>query len=386
MDTGQLGNCDLSVHSSSVRIVPVRSRRDLHQFLTLPWKMYQGNPHWVPPLLSEVKRLLNRRKHPFHLHADVEYFLAFRGEEAVGRIAATVNYQYVHFHNQSVGFFGFFECIDDPEVATVLLQTAEQWLVARGMARVLGPMSFSTNEECALLVDGFQSPPAIMMPYNPPYYATLLEGAGYTKAKDLLAYFLDGNIPPPERLSRGVARLQQRHEITIRPVDLRRFRQDVDLIQEVYNSAWEQNWCFVPMTPEEIADLAKQLRTIGNPNLCLLAERKGETVGFALGLPDYNQALRHINGRLFPLGLLKLLWYRRSMNGSRVLALGLKPGFRNMGIDAMLYLRLWEEAPKNGYPLVECSWILEDNWPMRRGLERMGGKITKTYRIYEKTL
>lgn len=369
-----------------MRILPVRSRRDLHQFVTLPWKIYQGNPYWVPPLLSEVKRLLNRRKHPFHLHADVEYFLAFRGEEVVGRIAATVNYQYVRFHGQSVGFFGFFESIDDPEVATALLQAAEQWMAARGMQRVLGPMSFSTNEECALLVDGFQSAPAVMMPYNPPYYATLIAGGGYTKAKDLLAYFLDGNIPPPERLCRGVARLQQRHEITIRPIDVRRFRQDVELIQEVYNSAWEQNWCFVPMTPEEIVDLAKQLRTVGNPNLCLLAERNGEAVGFALGLPDYNQALRHLKGRLFPLGLLKLLWYRRSMNGARVLALGLKPGFRNMGIDAMLYLRLWQEAPKNGYPLVECSWILEDNWPMRRGLERMGGTITKTYRIYEKTV
>jgi GNAT superfamily N-acetyltransferase len=247
-------------------------------------------------------------------------------------------------------------------------------------------MSFSTNEECALLVEGFQSAPTVMMPYNPPYYVPLVEGVGYTKAKDLLAYFLDGRIPPPERLVRGVADLQQRHEITIRPVNLRRLQQDVALIQEVYNSAWEQNWCFVPLTSEEIADLAKQLRMIGNPNLCLLAERNGEAVGFALALPDYNQALRYINGRLFPIGLFKLLWYRRSINSARVLALGLKPGFRNMGIDAMLYLRLWHEAPKNGYPLVECSWILEDNWPMRRGLERMGGKITKTYRIYEKTL
>jgi GNAT superfamily N-acetyltransferase len=304
----------------------------------------------------------------------------------VGRIAATVNHRYLQFHDQPVGFFGFFESIDDPEVATALLKAAEQWLAARGMQRVLGPMSFSTNEECALLVEGFQSAPAVMMPYNPPYYATLIEGAGHVKAKDFLAYFLDGNIPPPERLTRGVAHLQRRHHITIRPIDVRRFRQDVDLIQEVYNSAWERNWCFVPMTPEEIADLAKQLRMIGNPNLCLLAERNGEAIGFALGLPDYNQVLRHINGRLFPVGLLKLLWYRRSMNRSRVLALGLKPGFRNMGIDAMLYLRLWQEAPKNGYPLVECSWILEDNWPMRRGLERMGGKITKTYRIYEKEL
>ena len=371
-----------------VRILPVRGRRDLHQFLTLPWKIYQGNSYWVPPLLSEVKRLLNRRKHPFHLHAEVEYFLALCGEEVVGRIAATVNYQYIQFHNQPTGFFGFFESIDDADVATALLNAAEHWVSTRGMQRVLGPMSFSTNEECALLVEGFQSVPAVMMPYNLPYYATLIEGAGYTKAKDLLAYLLDARYKaaPPDRLVRGVAHLQQRYEITIRPVNLRRLQQDVALIQEIYNSAWERNWCFMPMTPEEIADLAKQLRMIGNPNLCLLAERNGEAVGFALALPDYNQALRYINGRLFPVGLFKLLWYRRYMNSARVLALGLKPGFRNMGIDAMLYLRLWYEAPKNGYPLVECSWILEDNWPMRRGLERMGGEITKTYRIYEKDL
>ena len=174
--------------------------------------------------------------------------------------------------------------------------------------------------------------------------------------------------------------------MTIRPINLRRFRQDVNLLLEVYNSAWERNWGFVPMSPAETDALAAQLRWVGDPNLCLLAEIKGETVGFALALPDYNQALRHIDGRLFPFGLFKLLWHKRKINGARVLTLGLKPDFRRSGIDAMLYLRLWEEAPKHGYPLVECSWILEDNWPMRRGLERMGARLYKTYRIYEKAL
>lgn len=376
-------NSDLS--SDSVRILPVRGRCDLRQFLTLPWKIYRGNSYWVPPLLSEVKRLLNRRKHPFHLHAEVEYFLAFHNDEVVGRIAATVNRQYVEFHHQQTGFFGFFECIDDPNVATALLNAAEHWLAARSMQRVLGPMSFSTNEECALLVDGFQSAPTVMMPYNPPYYGKLIETAGYEKAKDLLAYLLD-DTTPPARLVRGVEHLRQRYNIAVRPVRVQQLQRDVASIQEVYNSAWEQNWCFVPMTKEEVDDLAKQLRLIGDPHLCLLAEHNGEAVGFALALPDYNQVLRYLNGRLFPFGLIKLLWYRRKINMARVLALGLKPGFRNMGIDAMLYLRLWQEAPKNGYPRVECSWILEDNWPMRRGMERMGGRITKTYRIYEKTL
>jgi ribosomal protein S18 acetylase RimI-like enzyme len=189
----------------------------------------------------------------------------------------------------------------------------------------------------------------------------------------------------PERALR-VGRLQQRRHITIRPINQRRFRQEVALLLEIYNSAWERNWGFVPVTTAEVESLAKQLRWIGNPNLCLIAEKEGKPVGFALALPDYNQALRHLDGRLFPFGWLKLLWYQRKINAARVLTLGLKPGFRHMGIDAMLYLRLWEEAPKNGYQIVECSWILEDNWPMRRGLERMGARLYKTYRIYEKTL
>jgi GNAT superfamily N-acetyltransferase len=370
---------------AQVHVAPVRTQRDLQRFLRLPWRVYQGNPVWVPPLLFDLKKLLNPRRHPFHRHADVQYFLARRGTEVVGRIAAIVNHQYVQFHDEATGFFGFFESFQDEEVATALLTATEHWIAERGMQQIRGPMNFSTNEECGLLVDGFQYPPTVMMPYNQPYAAQLIEAAGYTKAKDLLAYILD-DVTPPQRLVRGVARLQQQHAITVRPIDLHRFPQEVALLLAVYHSAWERNWGFVPMTKEEVDDLARQLRMVGNPNLCLIAEAKGEAIGFALALPDYNQALRHLNGRLFPFGLFKLLWYQRKINAARVLTLGLKPGFRQMGIDAMLYLRLWQEAPKNGYPVVECSWILEDNWPMRRGLERMGARLYKTYRIYEKAL
>ncbi|MGH7965476.1 MAG: GNAT family N-acetyltransferase, partial [Candidatus Binatia bacterium] len=364
---------------------PAHSRRDLFRFLKLPWQLYRDDPVWVPPLLHDLKRLLDPRSHPFHQHAEVQYFLARRGEEIVGRIAAIVNHQYVTFHNQAIGFFGFFESVNDPAVATELLTTVERWLAERGMKQIHGPMNFSTNEECGLLVDGFQHRPMVMMPYNPPYYAQLLEAAGYTKAKDLLAYLLD-DPQPPERLVHGVSRLQQVREVTIRQINPRRFAEEVDLIRAIYTSAWERNWGFIPMTKEETSDLASQFRRVADPNLCLIAEVKGEPVGFALALPDYNQVLRHMNGRLLPFGLLKLLWYRRKINAARVLTLGLKPGFRRMGIDAMLYLCLWQEAPKNGYPTVECSWILEDNWAMRRGLERMGARLYKTYRIYEKTL
>jgi GNAT superfamily N-acetyltransferase len=372
---------------SDVLVTPVRTRRDLQQFLKLPWRIYRGNSAWVPPLLFDLKKLLNPRKHPFHRHAEVQYFLARRDHEVVGRIAAIVNHQYVQFQQDQTGFFGFFESIDDQQVASALLQTAERWVAKHGMRRILGPMNFSTNEECGVLIEGFHEPPMVMMPYNHPYAVHLLEAAQYTKAKDLLAYFIDATKrTAPERLVQGVARLQKHYAITIRPIDLRRFQQDVTLLLEVYNSAWERNWGFVPLTKEEIDDLARQLRMVGDPNLCLIAETKDEAVGFALALPDYNQVLRRLNGKLFPLGIFKALWHQRRINAARVLTLGLKPGFRRMGIDAMLYLRLWEEAPKNGYPLVECSWILEDNWPMRRGLERMGAQLYKTYRIYEKAL
>lgn len=367
-----------------LQVTPVQTRRDMREFIALPWRLYRGNPAWVPPLLLDLKKLLDPRKHPFHRHAEVGYFLARRGPHLVGRIAAVVNHQYVGFHEDRTGFFGFFESLDDQETATALLTTAERWVTARGMQRIHGPMNFSTNEECGLLIDDFLSPPVIMMPYNLPYYAPLIESAGYLKAKDLMAYLID-DTTPPERLVRGVASLQERYDITIRPISLAHFQRDVAQLLEVYNSAWERNWGFVPMTEDETADLARQLRRIGDPRLCLLAESKGEPVGFALALPDYNQALRHINGRLLPFGFLKLLWHRRHIDTARVLALGLKPEFRRLGLDAMLYLHLWRIAPAIGFPRVECSWILEDNRLMRRGLERAGARPYKTYRVYEKT-
>lgn len=240
---------------NGVQISPVRNRRDLRLFLKLPWRIYHANSLWVPPLLFDLKRLLNPRRHPFHQHANVQYFLARRGAEVIGRIAAIVNHEYVRFHDEATGFFGFFECVEDQHVATALLEAAEQWLTERGMQRVLGPMNFSTNEECGLLVDGFQYPPTVMMPYNLPYVGRLVEMAGYSKAKDLLAYLLD-DTTPPERLVQGVARLQQHYDISIRPINLDRFQQDVALILEVYNSAWERNWGFTPLTKEEIDDLA----------------------------------------------------------------------------------------------------------------------------------
>ncbi len=373
---------------TAVRIVPAQGRSAQHSFLTLPERLYKNEPAWVPPLLLDLKELLNPDKHPFHQHADVQYFLAIRGGEVVGRVAAIVNHQHISFHNEPIGFFGFFESIDDPATASALLTTAEQWVVERGMKQIRGPMNFSTNEICGLLVDGFELPPMLMMPYNLAYYSTLIERAGYSKAKDLFAYLIDvrEDATPPARLVRGIERLQQAQQVTIRPIHMGRFETEIKQLFRIYQESWKSNWGFVPVTEAELEHFVKQIRWIADPKLCQIAEVGGEVVGFALALPDYNQILQRIDGRLLPFGWLKLLWHKRSINATRILLLGLKPDVRLRGLDAMLYLKFWEEAPKNGYPYVECSWILEDNWPMIRGLERMGAERYKTYRVYEKAL
>ncbi len=374
--------------SRDVRIAPVRNRQDLHQFTQLPWQLYSDDPAWVPPLLFDLKKLLSPKKHPFHKHADVQYFLARLNGQVVGRIAAIVNHRHIQFHNESVGFFGFFESIDDQDVAQALLAAAEQWVGQRGVRSVRGPMSFSTNEECGLLVNGFNTAPMVMMSHHRPYYARLIRTAGYAKAKDLLAYLIDlrEDATIPERLVHGVQRLQRKQAITIRSIDVRRFEEEVHLLHGIYHRAWEHNWGFVPMTEAEVDLLAHTLRLVADPKLCLIAELDNRPVGFALALPDYNQVLRRMNGRLFPLGALKLLWYKRRIDALRVLLLGTNPDVRVRGLDAMLYLKLWQEVLAYGYRLVECSWILEDNWSMQRGLERMGARIYKTYRVFEKTL
>ena len=372
----------------AVSVDQVRTRADFRAFLHLPWRIYADDPAWVPPLLLDLKTVLRRDKHPYHKHADTEYFLARQGHEVVGRIAASVNRLHNEFHEERTGFFGFFESIDDPTVARALLAAAEEWLIARGMQQVRGPMNFSTNEESVspgVLIDGFDTPPVVMMSHNRPYYRELLEGAGYTKSKDLLSYWLDADQTPPA-LSRVMTALARREGISVRSVDLRRFEAEVATVQEIYNSAWERNWGFVPMTEAEFVHMAKQLRPVIDPDYALIAEVDGAPVAFAVGLPDYNQVLKRMNGRLLPLGIFKLLWYRRRIDALRVLTLGVKPGFRHLGLGAMLYLRIIENAQRAGKPRGECSWILEDNTEMRKAMERMGGRVYKTYRVMEKAL
>lgn len=374
---------------SPVRVREIPSGDSLEPFIDLAWKINAADPNWVPPLRMQVSAVLNRAKHPFHQHADVAYCVAERAGEIVGRVAAIVNHAHNRYHEDRVGFFGLFECEENPETARALLDRAADWLRERGMERMRGPVNLSTNEELAspgVLIDGFHTPPMIQMTHNPPYYPVLLDAAGLVKSKDVVAYWFGDNAVP-ERLARGFDRVLERSGTTIRPLNMKKFRQEVDVIKGIYNAAWSRNWGFVPMTDAEFDHMAKEVRPVVDPDLCMMVERGGEPIGFALTLPDFNRALRHLpNGRLFPLGLLRLLWHKRNIRRLRILTLGFKPGFQHAGLGAAVYLRTWEAGVRKGYLQGEGSWILEDNAEMRRPMERMGGEAYKTYRIYERPL
>jgi GNAT superfamily N-acetyltransferase len=369
----------------AVEVGLVRTVRDLESFVAVPYRLHRLDRTWVAPLRRDVRRLLSRRANPFFEHAEAAYHLARRGSRVVGRIAAIHNRLHNDFHRDRVGFFGFFESVDDKEVAHALFDAAAAWLRSRGLEVMRGPASFSTNDEAGLLVAGFDTPPAILMPHNPRHYVTLVESAGFRKAKDLLVYQTTRD-QLPSRLAEGVKHLERRYGITTRPLSLRRFASEVALVKTLYNLAWEGNWGFVPMTDREIEHLAKQLRPVVVPELVAFAEREGKPIGFAVALPDLNVALRkNPSGRFFP-GLLKVLWASRRIRRIRVALLGTLPEWRGRGVDAVLYKRIWEEGYRKGYRWAEAGWILEDNHAMRNGLVRMGFEVYKTYRLYDRPL
>jgi len=366
-----------------VEIETVAGGRALHEFVMLPWQVYRDDRNWVPPLIRDMKKMLLH--HPFHQHAEVEYYLARRDRRPVGRVAFILNHLHNETHAEKTAFFGFFEALDDAEAEDALFLYVQERARRAGMATLRGPANFSSNEEWALLVDGFDSPPAIMMTYNPPRYAATLERCGFRKAKDVLAYYLD-NPEPPERIVQAAEKMAARKGVVVRGIDKRRLADEIGKVKYVYNKAWEKNWGFVPMTEAELEHMADELKVGLKSELALLAERDGEPVGFALALPDYNAALRHANGRLFPFGLFKILWHMRKIRKLRVLTLGLIPEMRRTGIEQLFFLRLFEGGRKLGINQGEFSWVLEDNLPMRQGLEKFGCRVYKTYRIYEKAI
>lgn len=367
----------------SLQIRQVRTRRDLARFQRLPWQIYRGDRQWVPPLLSQERGLLWPGRHPFHDHALTALFVAWEGTRPVGRIGACLNEQHNVFQGERAGFFGFFESVDDPDVAVALVSAAAAWLKEQGMEILRGPCNWSTNETCGLLIDGFDSPPMVMMTYNPPYYAPLLEKAGLRKAKDLVAFEIFTTGEEPARVARIASRVAERAGVTIRCMDKRRYAGEIARVKGIYNEAWRGNWGFVPMTAAEFDHLGKEVKSVVDPRLVLIAEHQGEAVAFALSLPNVNSVLARINGRMFPFGFIKALWYGRRISEARLLTLGVKEGFRRRGIEAVLMLESFRQGKMAGYTHGEMGWVLEDNALMIRDIEAMDGRRYKTYRIYQ---
>ncbi len=368
-----------------VEIVPVAGRRDLEAFVALPYQLHRRDPCFTPPLRRDVRAQLDVSGNPFFRHAVRELFLARRDGRVVGRIAALHDAAHERVHRDGAGFFGFFETACDAEVAQGLLGAASAFLRERGARTLRGPLSPSINDEAGLLVEGFETPSVVMMPYNPPYYAELVERAGLRKLKDLLA-FERAATELPERLAKAARVVGRRHGITIRTIDLRRFPQEVELVKRLFNDGWQSNWGAVPLDDAEIAQLARQLRPVLVPELVVFAEVRGEPVGFAAAIPDMNVALRaNPSGRLFP-GILKVLWASRRITRLRVVLLGVLPAWRGRAIDALLHHHIWQSACARGFSWAEAGWVLEDNHAMRNALGRMGFRAYKTYRIYERAL
>jgi GNAT superfamily N-acetyltransferase len=373
----------------AVEIQVVQSRRDLTRFVKLPFRLYKDEPNWVPPLIYERKRHLDRKKNPFFEHAEAEYFLALRDGEVVGRISAHVDHRLNEFQNNDWGLFGFFECENDQEAADALFKAAEDWNRARGRDRMVGPFDFSTNHECGLLVDGYDLKPQVLEFWHHPYYQQLIENAGLAKAMDLYKYFLD--VSDREKILPVVFELadkvESEHGIVVRNMRKRDFESEVRRFMEVYNAAWENNWAFVPLTDSELRDYAKQLKPLLDERWAWIAETKdGETAGAALTLLDWNEVLIDMNGRLFPTGWIKFLRGRKKIKHVRVFALGVKPEYQHTGVAAKFYIEHFDQAGRGIVKSGEMGWILEVNTAMNRGMEAMGGRIVKRYRVYDKPL
>lgn len=374
-----------SYHSEALTVKLIQNDDDLNRFINFPWQIYKDYPHWVPPLLRDVRFKLNQAKHPFFEHAKVQLFIALRGSSITGRVAAIIDDRYNDFHKERTGFFGMFECVEDYDAATALFSSAEKWCNNQGMNRIRGPMNLSMNDECGFLLEGFDIDPVIMMPYNPKYYLDFCERHGFVKAKDLYAY-LKSDIRVIDRIAKLVERVKNKENVVVRPINLKDFDREVERIKDIYNAAWELNWGFVPMTEKEMDLMAKELRPICEPELILFAEVNGQPVGVSITLPDMNQVLKKLNGKIGPIGILKFLYYKKRITGARAIVFGIKKKYRLTGISSVLYYETVRRGARLGYKWCEMSWNLEDNNLINRFDEAVGGKLYKKYRIYEKDL
>ncbi|UCE26045.1 MAG: N-acetyltransferase [Candidatus Coatesbacteria bacterium] len=375
--------------AESIVVVPVKSKRELREFIKFPWRVYKNDPNWVPPLIFERKAFFDPKKNPFYEHAEVELFLAKRGSEVIGTVAGIINYRHNEFHAENTGFFGFFEVIEDYGAAEVLLATARDWVQARGMDTLRGPANFSTNEEVGLLVEGFEMPPVIFMTYNPEYYVDFIERFGFRKAMDLYAYEIKRETYDytydgiPEKLVRVAELVPKRYGIKLRKVNMKDMDGEIAKVKKLYNRIWEKNWGFVPMTDAEFDHMARGLKQIADPNIVFFAEKDGEPIGFSLSLPDVCETLRRMNGRMFPFGWLVWLLGKKRIKTLRVVAMGVLEEYRGKGFDSLFYLKTIEEGDRKGYDRCETGWVLETNDVMNRTMEMLGGERYKTYRLYD---
>ncbi|MEO8664063.1 MAG: N-acetyltransferase [Ignavibacteria bacterium] len=376
--------------SDNIEIEEVDSESGKTKFIEFPYKLYENEKNWVEPLRFDVKNNLNEKKNPFYKHSKIKLWLARKNGGIVGRIAGIINDNHNKFYKDKVGFFGFFECINDVNASKILFDKTAEFLKENGMDTLRGPVSPSTNDECGLLVDGFDSPPVMLMPYNPKYYIHLIESYGFEKAKDLYALWISKEVAKDEKMMSKLDRIsdmiQKKENLTIRKVNMKDFKNEVQKVREVYNNAWEENWGFVPMTEDEFNFIAANLKLAVDRDYVEFAEIDGKPVGFSLALPDINQAIKGLNGKLFPFGILKFLSNKKKINQLRVIIMGVKKEYHKKGIDAIFYRDIIRAGNSKGVRGAEISWVLEDNHAMMQTAEKLGAKVYKTYRIYDKRL
>lgn len=365
-----------------IEVTEALSKKDIREFIRFPYRIYENNPYWVAPLLKDM-RAWAKKKDPFFENGDLKWFLARRNDEVVGRIGVSYNKLFNERNNENSGFWGFFECIDEQEVANALFERAREESKAMGFDRVFGPCTPSPNHDFGLLVDGYDDAPRIMSTYNPPYYVKLVENAGMTYAKQLYAYKMTRDSVFNDKLQRGVELVKKRYKVNLRKLDKKNLDRDMGLIKEIWNNAWDDHWGFTPFTDSDVQKLKEDFQLMVEPDLILFAEMDGKTIGMVLALPDYNEKFITFKGKLFPFNFLKLLFGKKDYKWLRIVLLGILPEYQKRGIDALFFEQIINTGMKMGFQYGDASWILEDNDPMNRGMKLANAEIYKKWNLYE---